>query len=94
MPKHDLCDCGNVMECVEEDEVIKPEYRSIYGNLYLRCNDYGEEHEVFLGQKLPNSLEPRHHSMRFHHPNSTTCFSYELKRTGIFECGAASRRSS
>jgi ribosomal protein S27E len=40
------------MECIEEDEVIKPKYRSISGNLRLRCNDCGKEHEVFLRHKI------------------------------------------
>jgi hypothetical protein len=53
MPKHLIsCDCGNVMECIEEDEAVKPKYRSISGNLRLRCNDCGKEHEVFLRHKI------------------------------------------
>jgi hypothetical protein len=53
MPKHLIsCDCGNVMELIEEDEVVKPKYRSISGNLRLRCNDCGKEHEVFLRHKI------------------------------------------
>ena len=46
------CDCGNVMECVEEDELTKPKYRSISGMVRLRCNDCGKEHEVFLKHKI------------------------------------------
>lgn len=46
------CDCGNVIECIEEDEVTKPRYRSISGRLRLRCNDCGKEHEVFLKHKV------------------------------------------
>ncbi|NOJ26624.1 MAG: hypothetical protein DA330_01235 [Nitrososphaera sp.] len=45
------CECGNVMQCIEEDEVTKPRYRSISGRLRLRCNDCGKEHEVFLKYK-------------------------------------------
>lgn len=46
------CDCGNVMECVHEDEIVKPRYRSIQGKVRLRCNDCGKEHEVFLTHKV------------------------------------------
>jgi hypothetical protein len=53
MPKHLIsCDCGNVMELIEEDELVKPKYRSISGNLRLRCNDCGKEHAVFLRHKI------------------------------------------
>lgn len=53
MAKHFIsCDCGNVMECVEEDEMIKPKYRSISGNVRLRCNDCGKETEAFLRHKI------------------------------------------
>jgi hypothetical protein len=45
------CDCGNVIECIEEDENVKPKYRSITGRLRLRCDDCGKEHEVFLRHK-------------------------------------------
>lgn len=49
MPKQVFsCDCGNVMECIAEDERIKPKYRSISGNVRIRCNDCGKEHAVFL----------------------------------------------
>jgi hypothetical protein len=40
------------MECIEEDEVIKPKYRSISGNVRLRCNDCGKETEAFLRHKI------------------------------------------
>jgi hypothetical protein len=40
------------MECIEEDEVIKPKYRSISGNVRLRCNDCGKETEAFLRDKI------------------------------------------
>lgn len=40
------------MECIEEDEANKPKYRSISGNLRLRCNDCGKEHEVQLRRKI------------------------------------------
>lgn len=46
------CDCGNVLECIEEDEVTKPRYRSISGNVRLRCNDCGKEHAVFLKYRI------------------------------------------
>lgn len=46
------CDCGNVMECVAEDDTIKPKYRSVSGRIRLRCNDCGKEHEVFLKHKI------------------------------------------
>lgn len=46
------CDCGNVLECIIEDEVTKPKYRSISGRVRLRCNDCGKEHEVFLRSKI------------------------------------------
>jgi hypothetical protein len=46
------CDCGNVMECIVEDDAIKPKYRSISGRVRLRCNDCGKEHEVFLKYKI------------------------------------------
>ena len=46
------CDCGNVMECIEEDELIKPKYRSIAGRVRLRCNDCGKEHQVFLKHRI------------------------------------------
>jgi hypothetical protein len=53
MPRHLIsCDCGNVMECIEEDEETKPKYRSISGKLRLRCNDCGKEHEVLLRQNI------------------------------------------
>jgi hypothetical protein len=42
------CDCGNVMECIEEDEFTKPRYRSITGRVRLKCNDCGKEYEVVL----------------------------------------------
>ena len=42
------CECGNVMECIAEDENVKPVYRSISGNVRIRCNDCGREHAVFL----------------------------------------------
>ncbi|HEX9678730.1 hypothetical protein [Nitrososphaera sp.] len=40
------------MECIEEDEVTKPRYRSISGNIRLRCDDCGKEHSVFLKHKI------------------------------------------
>ena len=46
------CDCGNVLECIEESESIKPKYRSISGRVRLRCNDCTKEHEVFLRHKI------------------------------------------
>jgi hypothetical protein len=46
------CDCGNVMECIAEDDVIKPKYKSISGNVRIRCNDCGKEHPVFLKYKI------------------------------------------
>jgi hypothetical protein len=46
------CDCGNIMQCIEEDEVTKPKYRSITGRVRLRCDDCGKEHEVFLKRKI------------------------------------------
>jgi hypothetical protein len=45
------CDCGNVMECIAEDEETKPKFRSISGRVRIRCNDCGKEHEVFLKNK-------------------------------------------
>lgn len=36
------------MECIAEDDTIKPKYRTITGQVRLRCNDCGKEHEVFL----------------------------------------------
>jgi hypothetical protein len=36
------------MECIAEDDTIKPKYRSISGKVRIRCNDCGKEHEVFL----------------------------------------------
>jgi len=42
------CDCGNVIECIAEDDMIKPRYRSISGNVRIRCNDCGKELDVFL----------------------------------------------
>ena len=53
MAKHVFsCDCGNVLECIIEDEVTKPKYRSISGRMRLRCNDCGKEQEVFLRDKI------------------------------------------
>ena len=46
------CDCGNVMECIAEDDSEKPKYKSISGKVRLRCNDCGKEHEVFLKYKI------------------------------------------
>jgi transposase-like protein len=46
------CDCGNVMDCIAEDDVIKPKYKSISGNVRIRCNDCGKEHQVFLKYKI------------------------------------------
>lgn len=46
------CDCGNVMECIVEDDTIKPKFKSISGKVRLRCNDCGKEHEVFLKHKI------------------------------------------
>lgn len=74
MPKPLIsCDCGNVMECIEEeDKVIKPKYRSISGNLRLRCNDdCGKEHEVFLGHKIAKFVRasPSFKEI-FHHLNN------------------------
>ena len=46
------CDCGNVLECIEESESIKPKYRSISGRVRLKCNDCSKEHEVFLKRKI------------------------------------------
>lgn len=40
------------MECIEEDDLIKPKYRSIAGRVRLRCNDCGKEHQVFLKHKI------------------------------------------
>jgi hypothetical protein len=55
------------MECIEEeDEVIKPKYRSISGNLRLRCNDdCGKEHEVFLRHKIAKFVSASPSSRRF-----------------------------
>lgn len=36
------------MECIAEDDVVKPKYRSVSGRIRLRCNDCGKELEVFL----------------------------------------------
>jgi ribosomal protein S27E len=36
------------MECIAEDDNVKPKYRSISGNVRIRCNDCGMEHQVFL----------------------------------------------
>jgi hypothetical protein len=74
MPKHLLsCDCGNVMECIEEeDEVIKPKYGTISGNLRLRCNDdCGKEHEIFLRHKIAKFVRasPSFKEI-FHHPDN------------------------
>ena len=53
MKKHEFsCDCGNVLECIVEDDVTKPKYRSISGRVRLRCNDCGKEQEVFLKHKI------------------------------------------
>lgn len=46
------CDCGNVMECIAENDMIKPKYRSISGQVRLRCNDCDKEHEVFLKHNI------------------------------------------
>jgi hypothetical protein len=46
------CDCGNVLECIVEDDTVKPRYRSISGRVRLRCNDCGKEHEVSLKHKI------------------------------------------
>lgn len=46
------CTCGNVMQCIEEDDNNKPKYRSISGKVRLRCSDCGKEHEVFLRYKI------------------------------------------
>jgi ribosomal protein S14 len=40
------------MECIAEDDEIKPKYRSISGNVRIRCNDCGKEHAVFLKYKI------------------------------------------
>jgi hypothetical protein len=40
------------MECIEEDEVVKPEFRNITGSIRLRCNDCGKDHQVFLRHKI------------------------------------------
>jgi hypothetical protein len=45
------CGCGNVMECIAEDDIVKPKYRSVSGRIRLRCGDCGKEHEVFLKHK-------------------------------------------
>jgi hypothetical protein len=40
------------MECIEEDGVTKPKYRSVSGKIRLRCNDCGKDHEVFLRHRI------------------------------------------
>ena len=40
------------MECIEEDEETRPKYRSVSGNVRLRCNDCGREHEVLLRHNI------------------------------------------
>jgi len=40
------------MECIAEDDAVKPQYKSISGKLRLRCNDCGKEHEVFLKYEI------------------------------------------
>jgi hypothetical protein len=40
------------MECIAEDDAVKPKYKSISGKVRLRCNDCGKEHEVFLKHKI------------------------------------------
>jgi uncharacterized Zn finger protein len=53
MPKHLIsCVCGNVIECLMEDEKVRAKYRSVSGKAQLRCNDCGEVHEVFLKHKI------------------------------------------
>ena len=44
------CDCGNVLECIEESESIKPKYRSISGRVRLKCNDCSKEQSVSKAQ--------------------------------------------
>jgi DNA-directed RNA polymerase subunit RPC12/RpoP len=39
------------MECIAEDDTIKPKFNSISGKVRLRCTDCGKEHKVFLKQK-------------------------------------------
>jgi hypothetical protein len=43
------CDCSGV---IAEDDVIKPRYKSISGNIRIECNDCGKEHQVFLKYKI------------------------------------------
>ena len=45
------------MECIKEDDNVKPKYRSISGNVRLRCNDCGKEHQVFLKYKIAKYVE-------------------------------------
>ena len=40
------------MECIAEDDNVKPKYRSISGNVRLRCSDCGKEHQVFLKYEI------------------------------------------
>lgn len=61
------CDCGNVMECIAEDDVIRPKYRSISGNVRIRCNDCGKEHEVFLKHKIAKFIGATPSFKEFHH---------------------------
>jgi hypothetical protein len=65
------------MECIE-DEVIKPKYRSISGNVRLRCNDCGKETEAFLRHKIVRFVGASP-SFRFHHPDNEQFACYELK---------------
>jgi len=61
------CDCGNVMECVAEDEVTKPKYRSISGKVRIRCNDCGKEHEIFLKHMTAKFVGASPSFKEFHH---------------------------
>jgi len=55
------------MECIAEDDVIKPKYRSISGNVRIRCNDCGKEHEVFLKHKIAKFVGASPSFKEFHH---------------------------
>jgi hypothetical protein len=69
MPKESFsCDCGNVMECIEEDELTKPKFRSISGSVLLRCNGCGKEHEVFLKRKIAKFIRASPSFKKLPHP--------------------------
>lgn len=95
MPKHLLsCDCGNMTECIEEDGVITPKYRSLEIHGFTVTNVEKKNTRFSLGTRLPKLLEPCNYSNRFGHSNSQQLILTGIERVALASLPCDSKRRS